>query len=113
VEKSVGVVKGPLQVRPVFLHTDKRIEVLVFFNLVALLVRAILRTRLKRAGLTHSVDRVLFEFAPLSAVYQQFTDGSQVRKLGTISAFQQKVLTALELPPPERYITEASFLEST
>jgi transposase len=35
-------VKGPLRVRPVFLHTDERIQVLVFFNLVALLVRAIL-----------------------------------------------------------------------
>lgn len=112
VEKSVGVVKGPLQVRPVFLHTDERIEVLVFFNLVALLVRAILRARVKQAGLTHSVDRVLVEFAPLSAVYQQFTDGSQVRKLGTVSAFQQKVLTALELPPPERYIAETPFYKS-
>lgn len=112
VEKSMAVVKGPLQVRPVFLHSDERIEVLVFFNLVALLVRAILRARLKQVGLNYSVDRVLLEFAPLSAVYQQFTDGSEVRKLGSVSAFQQKVLTALDLPSAERYIREAPFLQS-
>lgn len=111
-EKSVAVVKGPLQVRPVFLHTDERIEVLVFFNLVALLVRALLAARLQQAGVASSVDRVLFEFAALSAVYQRFSDGSQVRQLGTVSAFQQEVLTALHLPLPGRYVAEAPFLTS-
>jgi hypothetical protein len=107
VEKAVAVVKGPLQVRPVFLHTDERIEGLVFFTLVALLVRAILAVRLKRAGLASSVDQVLFEFAPLTAIVQPLADGSQVVQLGLIAAVQQEVLTALGLPPPSRYLTSA------
>jgi transposase len=85
VEKAVAGVKGPLQVRPVFLHTDARIEVLVFLDLVALLVRAILTLHLRRADLSYSVDRVLFEFAPLTAVYQLFADGSQVAQLGRLT----------------------------
>jgi transposase len=105
VEKAVAGVKGPLQVRPVFLHTDQRLEVLVFLNLVALLVRAILALRLQRAGLGYSVDRVLGEFAPLTAVYQRFADGSQVAQLGLLSAGQQEVLTALRLPAVSRYVT--------
>jgi transposase len=105
VEKAVAGVKGPLQVRPVFLHTDARIEVLVFFNLVALLVRAILALRLRRAGLTYSVDQVLFEFAPLTAVYQLFADGSQVAQLGLLTARQQEVLATLHLPAVNRYVT--------
>lgn len=112
VEKSVAVVKGPLRVRPVFLHTDERIQVLVFFNLVALLVRAILALRLKRAGLSYSVDQVLFEFASLHAVYQHFSDGSQVPQLGSVSAFQQEVLMALHLPPLTRYVTDTPLVIS-
>ncbi len=111
-EKSVAVVKGPLRVRPVFLHTDERIQVLVFFNLVALLVRAILALRLKRVGLSYSVDQVLFEFASLNAVYQHFSDGSQVPQLGSVSAFQQEVLMALHLPPLTRYMTDTPLVIS-
>jgi transposase len=110
VEKAVAEVKGPLQVRPVFLQTDARIEVLVFLNLVALLVRASLALHLQRAGLTYSVDRVLFEFAPLTAVYQLFADGSQVAQLGQLTACQQEVLTALHLPAASRYVTNSPLL---
>jgi hypothetical protein len=110
VEKAVAEVKGPLQVRPVFLQTDTRIEVLVFLNLVALLVRASLALHLQRAGLTYSVDRVLFEFAPLTAVYQLFADGSQVAQLGPLTACQQEVLAALHLPAASRYLTNSPLL---
>jgi transposase len=105
VEKAVAGVKGPLQVRPVFLHTDARIEVLVFLNLVALLVRAILTLRLRRAGLSYSVDRVLSEFASLTAVYQLFADGSQTAQLGRLTPDPQEVLVALHLPAASRYLT--------
>jgi hypothetical protein len=98
------VVKGPLQVRPVFLHTDQRIEGLVFFTLVALLGRAILAARMRRAGLAYSVDQVLFEFAPLSAIVQPFVDGTQLGQLGGLSAVQQEILLALHLPAPEHYL---------
>jgi transposase len=110
VEKAVAGVKGPLQVRPVFLHTDARIEVLVFLNLIALLVRAILALRLRRAGLTYSVDRVLFEFAPLTAVYQPFADGSQVARPGLLTACQQEVWAALPLSDASRYLTNSPLL---
>jgi len=112
VEKAIAVVKGPLRVRPVFLHTDERIQVLVFFNLVALLVRAILALRLKRAGLSYSVDQVLFEFASWDAVYQRFSDDSQVPQLGPVPALQQEVLMALHLPPATRYVADAPLLIS-
>ncbi len=104
VEKSIAAVKGPLQVRPVFLQIDERIQVLVFFHLVALLVRAILELRLQRAGLSYSADKVLFVFASLNAVYQRFRDESQVPQLGKVSRLQQEILTALHLPPATRYV---------
>jgi transposase len=105
VEKRIGGVKGPLRVRPVFLHTDERIQGLVFFTLVGLLVRAILEMRLRRAGLHYSATRVLGQFAALTALDLTFQDGSRARESAALTPFQQRVLAALSLPPVERYAT--------
>ncbi len=89
--------------RPVFLHTDQRIEGLVFITLVALLARALLRLRCQQAGLKVSADRVLAEFAPWSIVDLTLTDGSHLRQVSTPTEFQSQVMTALGVPPYERY----------
>lgn len=104
VEKSNGYIKGPLRVRPVYLHNDERIEGLVFITLVALLVRALLERRAQRAGLACSVEHLLREFAPLYATDQVFVDGSCYSQLGCLTTFQQRVLDALKFPPPTRYL---------
>ena len=104
-EKQFRAWKGPVAVRPVFLHTDQRIEGLVFITLVALLVRALLRLRCQQAGLKVSADRVLAEFAPWSIVDLTLTDGSHLRQASTPTEFQSQVMTALGVPPYERYLT--------
>jgi hypothetical protein len=92
-------------VRPVFLHSDQRIEGLVFISLVALLVRALLRLGCQQAGLKVSADRVLAEFAPWSAVDLTLTDGTHVRQVALPTDFQARVMAALGVPPCERYLT--------
>jgi len=104
VEKRHADLKGPLQVQPLYLHTDRRLESLVFITLLALLVRAILELRCRRAGLNYSATRLLQEFAPLYATEQVFTDGSRLTQLGAMSAFQQAVLAGLHVPAPTRYL---------
>jgi transposase len=104
VEKRHADLKGPLQLRPLYLHTDRRLESLVFITLVALLVWAILELRCRRAGLNYSAERLLAEFAPLYAIDQLFQDGSRLTQLGPLSPFQQQVLDALRLPVPTRYL---------
>jgi len=104
VEKQNRVLKGPLQVEPLYLHTDARIEGLVFITFLALLLRAVLALRCRRAGLTVSVDRVLRSFAPLYATDQTFVDGSRLTQLGELSRFQQRVLAELGFPPATRYL---------
>ncbi|MCP4455346.1 MAG: hypothetical protein GY809_28125, partial [Planctomycetes bacterium] len=63
VEKSNRTLKGPLLIRPIYLHSDQRIESLVFIILLALLVRVLLQVRCQRAGLSVSTDRLLAGFA--------------------------------------------------
>ena len=105
VEKAMALLKGPLRVRPFFVQTDARIQGLIFFNLAALLVRAILGLRLQRAGLALSVEQALAAFASLQVVEVGFTDGSTLRQVADLSATQRQLLTALRLPTVDRYQT--------
>jgi transposase len=107
-EKQFRTWKGPVAVRPVFLHTDQRIEGLVFITLVALLVRALLRLRCRQAGLKLSPDRVLAEFAPWSVVDLTLSDGALVRQVAAPTDLQAQVMTALGVSAYERYLTALS-----
>ncbi len=106
VEKSNRALKGPLRIRPLYLHTDQRIESLVFIILLALLVRVLLQVRCQRAGLSVSTDRLLAGFAPLVATELTFVDGSRLCQLGNLTPFQRQVLATLQFPTPSRYLTE-------
>lgn len=103
VEKAMALLKGPLRVRPFFVQTDARIQGLVFFNLVALLVRAILGLRLHRAGLALSVEQALAAFAGLQVVAVGFADGSTLRQVAEPTLRQCQILNGLRLPALERY----------
>lgn len=107
-EKQFHTVKGPLAVRPVFLHTDERIEGVVFLTLVALLVRALLGLECQPAGLQVSADRVLAEFAPWSVIDLTLRDGMHVQQVATPTDFQSRVMGTLGVPPCERYLTRLS-----
>jgi transposase len=106
VEKSNRTLKGPLSVRPLYLHSDQRLESLIFIILLALLVRVLLQVRCQRAGLSLSTDRLLAGFAPLAATELTFIDGSRLCQLDSLTSFQRQVLAALQFPAPRRYLTE-------
>ncbi len=106
VEKSNRTLKGPLLIRPIYLHSDQRIESLVFIILLALLIRVLLQVRCQRAGLSVSTERLLARFAPLAATELTFVDGSRLGQLGNLTPFQRQVLAALKFPSPSRYLTE-------
>jgi transposase len=103
IEKAYRTIKGPLRVRPVFLHTDERIEGLVFFTMLALLVRSILALQCRQADLPFSVDQVLAEFATLRAIDLSFHDSSRRRVVSDLSATQTQILAALQVPSVTRY----------
>jgi len=104
VEKQNAHLKGPLRVRPLFLHSDERIEGLVFITLLASLVSSLLELHCRRSGLHSSTERILQTFASLSAIHQTFVDGSHYQQLGELTPSQQKILDKLLFPPPSRYL---------
>lgn len=104
-EKRYALIKGPLAIRPVYLHKQERILGLVFCTMVALLVFALLELLLRRTGLGISGRTLIEQFASLSVLVLVFRDGSHLRRLAGLSPPLADLLHALGLPPPERYLT--------
>jgi transposase len=105
IEKRIGVVKGPLRVRPLFVQTETRIQGLVFLTLVALLIFSLLELELARIHRPQTARAALDTFASLGAVDLVFRDGSQVRRLSNFSPHQAELLDLLGLPAPHTYLT--------
>lgn len=103
VEKRFRTIKGPLLVRPLFVHSDQRIEGLIFISLLALLLRSLLEQQVRRCGLALTASRLLLTFAPLQAVDLYWRDGSHQRQSAQPTPDQTHILTALGWSEPSAY----------
>jgi len=104
IEKHNRSLKGPIRIRPIFLHKQERIEALIFICMLALLVFSILEMLAKRAHIPKTAEHILKQFHTLTAVYSRFRDGSWWKQLVPLTEFQSNFLQALDLPPPEIYL---------
>jgi transposase len=102
-EKRYALVKGPLAVRPVYLHKQERILSLVFCTLVALLVFALLEWVARQVGERASGTTLLARFAELRVLVLAFCDGSRIRRVTGLDYRDAELLRALGWPPATRY----------
>lgn len=102
-EKRFSTVKGPLQVRPVYVHKQERVLGLIFCTLVALLVYALLELECKRVSIGRSAKTIFEEFALLSVVVTSFPDGSVLRRQSGLDSNHRELLQALALPLVQGY----------
>jgi transposase len=102
-EKRYALLKGPLTVRPVFVHKQERILGLVFCTMVALLVFALLEWAARRVGERDSGTVLLGRFAELRVLVLHFRDGSRSRRVTGLDPFDAELLQALGWPPATRY----------
>lgn len=103
IEKRFRAAKGPLMVHPLLVHSDQRIEGLVFVTLLALLVRAILERACRQRGLVVTAERLFQEFGSLQAVDLIWADGSRQRLASETTPFQAEVLRTLGWPGTGAY----------
>jgi transposase len=104
VERRIKVVKGPVCIRPMFLHKQERVEGLVFVAMLALLVYTILEMLCRRAGQWITARQVLEKFELLGAIYLQFGDGSVLKLPSALNAFQGQLIELLRFPNPAVYL---------
>jgi hypothetical protein len=112
IEKRIGIFKGPLAVRPMFLEKVERIRAMVFVCLVALLVYSLLVQRARQAGLPLPGRKVLERFAVCSAVLTTFTDGTTLLLAAPFSAWQQERAAPLAVPDPNHWLVPLDPLPS-
>jgi transposase len=104
IEKHIRIFKGPIRIRPIFLHKQERIESLVFICMVALLVYSILEMEAKRANINMTGESILKQFQTSTVVYTIFKDDSIWKQVAPLTEFQREFIEKLGLPDPVIYI---------
>ena len=95
-EKSHHVMKGPLRMRPIFLHTKERIESLVFIVMVALLIYTLMEQQVRqRLEGQMTARRLLNGLASWMAIRTEFADGSMSWQLCPLTPMQAQIIRAL------------------
>lgn len=102
-EKRFATIKGPLEVRPVYVHKQERVLGLVFCSLVALLAYALIELESARTIGQRTASTVFAEFASLAVVVTRFADGSMLHRLSGVTPNHLALIEALDLPPIEQY----------
>jgi transposase len=101
IEKRFWVLKGPLQVHPLWLHKDERLVSLVLVLMIALLVYCLLEYLVRQAQ-RHLTGRALLDvFAAYTIVLLRFADGSQLWTFPELTVLQADLLSVLDLPLPQ------------
>jgi len=116
VERRMGNLKGPLPVRPIYLHNDERILGLIFVTMVALLVSTVIEMQLRRHQLSATCENVQGAFSRYGASLLTFEDCSQVITMPAPDKWQKQILAALDVavPPivpvlvPDAFLCEAT-----
>ena len=109
VERRIKVIKGPVRIRPLFLHKQERVEGLIFVAMLALLVYTILEMLCRRVGHFITARQVLEKLERVAAIYLQFGDGSVLKLPSALNSFQGQLIELLRFPDPAAYLrpTEA------
>ena len=102
IEKRFWVLKGPLQVHPLWLHKDERLVSLVLVLLIALLVYCLLEYLARQAQRQFTGRTLLEAFAGYTVVRLRFADGSQLWTFPDLTALQTDLLSALNFPAPQK-----------
>jgi transposase len=95
VEKCFRVSKQVIRVRPLFVHSDERLEALLLINLVALLVYNLLERELRQRGLPWTTRRLIEQLEHLTVIETQCWDGSVVCRLSPVSDEQRQLMAFL------------------
>ena len=103
--RAVEVLKGPVKVRPIYLHDEGRIRALVFVSILALMVYSLIEILARRSGMGRvTTRRLLFVFQKISVIELKVKGGVKFRLVEDLTAAQGEILDRLKLKMPASYI---------
>lgn len=88
VEKRFRVTKSDLQVSPMFVHLDSRLEGLLLVNMIALLAYSLLERQMRQSGLNLTTRRLIEKLDNLHLIETYYLDGSCGRRLTPLAPEQ-------------------------
>lgn len=94
-EKDFRLCKSQLQVSPLYLHKDPRIQAMLLLNMLALLAYTILERQARQAGLALATRRMIEQLDSLCIIETQAVDGSRFYRLTPLSQEQAQLIAAL------------------
>jgi hypothetical protein len=80
-EKRFEVTKQDLRIRPLYVHSDARIQALLLINMLALLAYSLLERQVQHAGLQITTRRIVEQLEGLTVIETHCRDGSVLRRL--------------------------------
>jgi transposase len=95
VEKRFRVTKSDLQVSPMYVHLDSRLEGLLLVNMIALLAYSLLERQMRQSGLNLTTRRLIEKLANLHLIETYYLDGSCGRRWTPIDPEQLALLETL------------------
>jgi transposase len=91
VEKRFRVTKSDLQLSPIYVHLDRRLEGLLLVNMIALLAYSLLERQMHLAGLKLTTRRLIEKLEPVSQIETYYLDGSCRRRLTPMTPDQVRL----------------------
>jgi len=95
VEKCFRLSKHDLKVRPIYVHSDERLEALLLVNMLAVLVYHLLERDMRRRGLSLTVRRLIEQLEDLAVIATHCRDGSVAVRLTPANEEQERLLVFL------------------
>lgn len=95
VEKCFRVSKQVLRVRPLYVHSDERIQAMLMLNMLALLVYSLLEREMRQRGLPLTTRRLIERLEDLAVIETHCWDGSVLQRLTPVSQEQRQLIAFL------------------
>ena len=95
VEKRFKVGKQEIKLRPLYVHSDERIQAMLLVNMIALLVYSLIERQAQQYGLCLTTRRILEKLANLQVQHIEAWDGSQSWSFGDLTPDQHSLLAVL------------------
>jgi len=105
IEKRISTLKSTVRIRPLFLGKDEEIAALVFVIMLSLLIYSIIEMLCRKRWEKMTARQAFLKFEFLSIVCFWFKDGSKLLNVKGLDPQQEAILTALEVPKPDEYLT--------
>jgi transposase len=95
VEKRFKISKSDLQVSPIYLHKDERIEGMLLIHMLALLAYSLLERQVRQSGLQMTTRRIIEKLECLDVIETLCWDGSRLYRMVPVDEEQAALLGVL------------------